>query len=187
MNEAEAIALATASTSAAPWRVASVQKTPAKRRPAPPFITSTLQQEANRKLRYSSKRTMDIAQQLYEGIDLKGERVGLITYMRTDSVSLAERAVEQARTVITDAYGESYLPSKPVHYKTKAKRAQEAHEAIRPTDLSRKPKDVARFPRQGSAAALRADLEADDRLPDGTGGDRRTPRSRSPSRSTRAR
>lgn len=145
LGEKDAKAYASASAASKPWRVTSLKRTPGQQRPAPPFTTSTLQQEANRKLRFSAQRTMRIAQGLYEGIDLKGERVGLITYMRTDSASLANRAVEQARAVITDAYGADYLPEKPNRYKTKAKRAQEAHEAIRPTDLSRRPKDVEPF------------------------------------------
>lgn len=145
LEEAEAKALAAAAASSEPWKVTSLETKPGKQSPAPPFITSTLQQEGNRKLRYTSRRTMDIAQQLYEGIELGGERVGLITYMRTDSLTLSDRALQQAREVITDAYGRDYLPEKPIRYKTKAKRAQEAHEAIRPTDLSRRPQDVAKF------------------------------------------
>ncbi|MEL7060969.1 MAG: type I DNA topoisomerase [Acidobacteriota bacterium] len=142
--QAEAESLATGGRESVPWTVTRLDTTPAKQRPAPPFITSTLQQEANRKLRMSSKRTMQIAQQLYEGIDLEGERVGLITYMRTDSVTLSERALEQSRQVIRDAYGTDYLPKDALRYRTKAKRAQEAHEAIRPTDLSRRPQDIER-------------------------------------------
>lgn len=145
LEEAVAKTLAEASKEARPWRVSTLDKKPGQQRPAPPFITSTLQQEGNRKLRMTSKQTMRVAQQLYEGIDLGGERVGLITYMRTDSVTLADRAVQQAREVIGDAYGKDYLPPKPQQYKTKAKRAQEAHEAIRPTDLSRRPQDVQPF------------------------------------------
>ena len=128
-----------------PWKVTSLDTSPATQRPAPPFITSTLQQEGNRKLRFTSRRTMQVAQSLYDGIDLGGERVGLITYMRTDSTTLAGRAVEQARQVIADAYGKDYLPAKPIQYRTKSKSAQEAHEAIRPTDLSRRPADVRRW------------------------------------------
>jgi DNA topoisomerase-1 len=130
---------------ARPWRVTSLEKSPGTQRPAPPFTTSTLQQEANRKLRFPAQRTMRLAQQLYEGVDLDGERVGLITYMRTDSTTLSERALEQARQVIAGAYGTEYLPPQAIRYKTKAKRAQEAHEAIRPTDLARRPQDVARY------------------------------------------
>ncbi len=128
-----------------PWRVTSLKKKPGQQKPSPPFTTSTLQQEANRKLRFAARHTMRVAQQLYEGIELGGERVGLITYMRTDSMTLAGRALEQARSVISAAYGSEYLPDKPIRYKTKAKRAEEAHEAIRPTDLSRRPQDVARY------------------------------------------
>jgi len=141
----EAEALSDAGRKAVPWRVSALEKVPAQQKPSPPFTTSTLQQEGNRKLRFSSRRTMDIAQQLYEGVDLQGERIGLITYMRTDSLTLSERALEQARQVIGDAYGPEYLPPGPIRYKTKAKRAQEAHEAIRPTDLSRRPQDVRPF------------------------------------------
>ncbi|MCP4664587.1 MAG: type I DNA topoisomerase, partial [bacterium] len=145
LEEEAARGLAAAALEARPWKVASLDRTPGSQRPAPPFITSTLQQECNRKLRLSSRRTMQMAQQLYEGIDLDGERVGLITYMRTDSVTLASRAIDQARDVIRETYGPEYLPKKPIHYKTKAKRAQEAHEAIRPTDLARRPRDVRPF------------------------------------------
>lgn len=134
--------LAEGASTAKPWTVASLDRNPGSQRPAPPFTTSTLQQEGNRKLRMSSRQTMRIAQQLYEGIDLTGERVGLITYMRTDSVTLADRALAQAREVIGQAYGDEYLPKSAVVYKTKAKRAQEAHEAIRPTDLTKRPQDV---------------------------------------------
>ncbi len=145
LTEAEARTLASVSRESTPWRVSSLQRKPGSQKPAPPFITSTLQQEGNRKLRFTSRRTMRIAQQLYEGIDLGGERVGLITYMRTDSFTLAERALEQARSVISSAYGDDYLPAKPVAYRTKGKRAQEAHEAIRPTDLARRPQDIRAF------------------------------------------
>jgi DNA topoisomerase I len=137
--------LAEAAREARPWKVASLDTSPAVQRPSPPFITSTLQQEANRKLRFTSRRTMQVAQSLYDGVDLGGERVGLITYMRTDSVTLAGRALEQARKVIEDAYGREYLPAKPIQYTTKSKSAQEAHEAIRPTDLARRPQDVRRY------------------------------------------
>jgi DNA topoisomerase-1 len=142
-DEAEAFVAAARGTR--PWQVSALEKVPGQQKPAPPFTTSTLQQEGNRKLRFSSRRTMDIAQQLYEGVDLQGERIGLITYMRTDSLTLSERALEQARQVIVAAYGAEYLPPGPIRYKTKAKRAQEAHEAIRPTDLARRPQDVRPF------------------------------------------
>ena len=110
------------------------------RRPAPPFMTSTLQQEASRKLRFTAKRTMAVAQALYEGKDVgAGERVGLITYMRTDSVAVAETAQAEARQLVHERFGPEYLPAQPPQYKTKAKSAQEAHEAIRPTSVRRDP------------------------------------------------
>ncbi len=145
LEESVARGLAETAGGTRPWKISTLERKPGQQRPAPPFITSTLQQEGNRKLRLTSRQTMRIAQQLYEGIDLGGERVGLITYMRTDSVTLASRAIEQTREVVKDAYGADYLPPKPIFYKTKAKRAQEAHEAIRPTDLSRRPQDVKSF------------------------------------------
>lgn len=130
---------------AKPYVVSEVETSPGTEKPPAPFMTSTLQQEANRKLRMSSKEAMQVAQQLYEGIEINGQRVGLITYMRTDSLNLADRALTEARVVIADLYGPEYLPPKPVRYKTKSKGAQEAHEAIRPTDLSRRPADVQRY------------------------------------------
>lgn len=113
--------------------VAKLEKKQQKRNPAPPFITSTLQQEASRKLGFTTKRTMLVAQQLYEGIDLGGETAGLITYMRTDSVNLSVEAVEEIRTLIIENYGAKNVPKEPRVFKTKSKNAQEAHEAIRPT------------------------------------------------------
>ena len=127
------------------YRVTSVESKPAKRNPYPPFTTSTLQQEASRKLGFSASRTMQVAQRLYEGIDIDGETTGLITYMRTDGVQIANEAIAQARTVINNEFGETYLPDAPRIYKTKAKNAQEAHEAIRPTDLARLPKHVGKL------------------------------------------
>ena len=124
---------------AATFKVASVEKKPARRSPAPPFTTSTLQQEASRKLGFSAQRTMQAAQKLYEGIDIGGETVGLITYMRTDGVQSAPEAIDEARSVIAGRYGKEYVPESARIYKTKAKNAQEAHEAIRPTSLSRNP------------------------------------------------
>ena len=124
------------------FEVGSVETKPAKRHPSPPFTTSTLQQEASRKLGFSSQRTMQVAQKLYEGVTLDGEVTGLITYMRTDGVQMANEAIAAARNVIQSTYGEPYLPSSPRIYKSKAKNAQEAHEAIRPTELSRSPEDV---------------------------------------------
>lgn len=127
------------------YRVTSVEAKPARRNPNPPFTTSTLQQEASRKLGFSASRTMQIAQRLYEGVEIDGETTGLITYMRTDGVQIADEALAQARTVINNEFGETYLPDTPRIYKTKAKNAQEAHEAIRPTDLSRLPKHAAKM------------------------------------------
>jgi DNA topoisomerase-1 len=126
------------------WRVSSVEEKPLKRRPAPPFTTSSLQQEANRKLRFTAKHTMSVAQRLYEGIEAGGDRVGLITYMRTDSMSMAERALTEAQRVIRERYGDAFTEG-PRRYKTKSRGAQEAHEAIRPTELSRTPEEVRRF------------------------------------------
>ncbi len=114
-----------------------------KRSPAPPFTTSTLQQEASRKLGFSPKRTMSVAQRLYEGIELDGEPTGLITYMRTDSVAMAGVAMGEARTVISDRFGAEYTMPKGRVYKTKSKGAQEAHEAIRPTSFRRDPDSLA--------------------------------------------
>jgi DNA topoisomerase-1 len=122
--------------------VAKVDKKQRKRNPAPPFTTSTLQQEASRKLGFTAQKTMRTAQQLYEGIDIDGTAVGLITYMRTDSVNLAQDAVDEIRTLITERYGKDNVPAKPNVYKTKSKNAQEAHEAIRPTTAAQIPESV---------------------------------------------
>ena len=129
----------------ATFSVATVESKPAKRHPYPPFMTSTLQQEASRKLGLAPAQTMRIAQRLYEGVDIGGETVGLITYMRTDGVDMAPEAIQAARRVIAKEYGDRYLPGAPRKYTTKAKNAQEAHEAIRPTDMGRLPKHVARY------------------------------------------
>jgi len=142
-NETEANAIH-AAVSGSAFRVAAVERKSAKRHPSPPFTTSTLQQEASRKLRFSPSRTMQIAQKLYEGIDLGGETVGLITYMRTDGVQVAPEALNQCRDVIGSDFGKNYLPSTPRAYKTKAKNAQEAHEAVRPTDYTRAPDSIKR-------------------------------------------
>ena len=123
----------------ADFTVTAVEKKPARRSPAPPFTTSTLQQEAARKLGFSAQRTMQAAQKLYEGVDEQG---GLITYMRTDGVQSSPEAIAEARKVIAGRFGEPYVPAEARHYKTKAKNAQEAHEAIRPTSLSRLPGQV---------------------------------------------
>lgn len=129
----------------ASFKAASVEAKPTKRNPGPPFTTSTLQQAASAKLGFSSDRTMKIAQRLYEGIDLGGETAGLITYMRTDGVQMDPDAIQAARRAIGSGFGENYVPEKPRYYSTKAKNAQEAHEAIRPTDFARHPKDVRRY------------------------------------------
>ena len=123
-------------------RVSSVDKKKRKRNPVAPFITSTLQQDAARTLGFTAQRTMRTAQQLYEGIEIADGSVGLITYMRTDSVNLAQEAVKELRAFIADQYGFDKLPSQPRKYKTKAKNAQEAHEAIRPTSVRRIPDQV---------------------------------------------
>ncbi|MBK5966843.1 DNA topoisomerase I [Thiocystis minor] len=120
-------------------KVEQVERKQRKRHPAPPFITSTLQQEAARKLGFTTQRTMRVAQQLYEGVDVGGGAVGLISYMRTDSVNLAQEAVEEIRAYVTERYGAVDLPDQPRLFKTKAKNAQEAHEAIRPTSILREP------------------------------------------------
>jgi DNA topoisomerase-1 len=130
---------------ARPFAVDQVERKQTRRHPPPPFITSTLQQEAFRKLGLSAVNTMRIAQRLYEGVPIGGETVGLITYMRTDGVNMAMDAVSACRRLIETEFGSPYLPGKPRLYKSKAKNAQEAHEAIRPTDVSRHPQDVAPF------------------------------------------
>ncbi|WP_043743329.1 type I DNA topoisomerase [Paramagnetospirillum magneticum] len=127
------------------YAVAAVERKRTRRNPYPPFTTSTLQQEASRKLYFAAARTMQLAQRLYEGVDIGGETVGLITYMRTDGVQMAAEAIAGARAVIAQDFGKVYVPEAPRVYKTKAKNAQEAHEAIRPTDLARRPEDVARY------------------------------------------
>lgn len=127
------------------YRITSVESKPTKRNPVPPFTTSTLQQAASSKLGFSASRTMQVAQELYEGIDIGGETTGLITYMRTDGVQIAPEAIEAARNAIHDTFGANYVPEKPRFYSTKAKNAQEAHEAIRPTDFKRKPDDIKKF------------------------------------------
>ena len=122
--------------------VTNVEKKQRRRNPAAPFTTSTLQQEASRKLGFGAQRTMSIAQQLYEGVDTGEGAVGLITYMRTDSVSLANEAINEIREFIAEKYGKKMVPGKPQEYKTKSKNAQEAHEAIRPTSALRTPEEM---------------------------------------------
>ncbi|MEK9795735.1 MAG: type I DNA topoisomerase [Alphaproteobacteria bacterium] len=127
---------------AATFKIATIEKKRTRRNPQPPFTTSTLQQEASRKLGFGASQTMRIAQRLYEGIEIDGETVGLITYMRTDSVTLSQEAITGCRNLIDTDFGEEYLPEKPRVYRTRAKNAQEAHEAVRPTDLFRRPVSV---------------------------------------------
>jgi len=127
------------------FKVDNLESKPAKRHPFAPFRTSTLQQEASRKLGFSSARTMQIAQRLYEGVDLDGDTVGLITYMRTDGVDMAGEAIAASRNAILKHFGEPYVPPVPRKYTSKAKNAQEAHEAIRPTDPSRHPDQVKKY------------------------------------------
>lgn len=131
--------------SAGKTTVNRVEKKQKNRSPAAPFTTSTLQQEAVRKLGFTTSRAMRIAQQLYEGVDIGGGAVGLITYMRTDSFSLATEAVMQIRDYIRGHFDTEYLPKSPIMYKTKAKNAQEAHEAIRPTDITRTPQSLSAY------------------------------------------
>src|SRR5690242_7052153 len=126
------------------FAVREIERKQVRRNPPPPFTTSTMQQEASRKLGMTASRTMRIAQRLYEGVDIEGDTVGLITYMRTDGVSLSNEAIAAVRQMIEREYGKNYHPDEPRIYRTQAKNAQEAHEAIRPTDMHRLPNDVAR-------------------------------------------
>jgi DNA topoisomerase-1 len=128
------------------YAVHNITRRDKRRNPSPPFTTSTLQQEAGRKLGFSAKKTMTLAQKLYEGIDVGGSEgtTGLITYMRTDSTNVSQEAQQEARKLIEQRYGKEYLPDKPPTYKTRAKGAQEAHEAIRPTSSTRTPDDLAK-------------------------------------------
>ena len=143
---AEPLALAAkAAIEAGQYSVASVERRKVKRNPPAPFTTSTLQQEASRKLGMGAQATMRAAQQLYEGIELGGETVGLITYMRTDGVQMAREAIDAIRGHIGEAFGRDYVPGIAREYATKAKNAQEAHEAVRPTDVARTPQEVGRY------------------------------------------
>src|SRR5882724_3074003 len=144
---------AVAAIQAQKFAVASVEAKPVKRNPSPPFITSTLQQEASRKLGFNAKRTMQIAQGLYEGVEIGGDVTGLITYMRTDGVTIVPEAVNEAREVIARKYGARYVPASARLYVSKAKNAQEAHEAVRPTSFARTPEEMARYI-DGDAAKL---------------------------------
>ncbi|HEX3954692.1 MAG TPA: type I DNA topoisomerase [Stellaceae bacterium] len=143
-SEAKARAAAAAILAAPGFSVTSVEHREIRRNPFPPFTTSTLQQEASRKLGFGASRTMQVAQRLYEGIELDGDTVGLITYMRTDGVAIANEAITAARDLIGSDFGGRYVPAEPRVYRSPAKNAQEAHEAIRPTDMARRPADVAR-------------------------------------------
>ena len=143
-DEATAMRLKSALEGAA-FAVTNVESKSQRRHPAPPFTTSTLQQEASRKLGFSPRHTMQLAQRLYEGVDMGGESEGLITYMRTDGVQIAPEAIAACRRTVEKLYGRNYLPASPRQYETKAKNAQEAHEAIRPTDFSKAPESVARY------------------------------------------
>jgi DNA topoisomerase-1 len=130
----------------APYAISKIKRGERRRNPSPPFTTSTLQQEASRRLGYTARRTMALAQQLYEGIDVgEGGSVGLITYMRTDSTNVSELAQAEARQFIAQRYGESFMPAEPPKYRTKARGAQEAHEAIRPTSVIRQPEQLKPF------------------------------------------
>ena len=142
LNSEDAVTAVAQAVQAAPFTVRGVKRQDKQRNPAPPFITSTLQQEASRKLNMTPRRTMSVAQQLYEGGDLEGEgTVGLITYMRTDSLRLSDEATAAARDFILARYGSDYYPGKPRVYKTKSG-AQDAHEAIRPSDVRLTPEDI---------------------------------------------
>ncbi|MSP29971.1 MAG: type I DNA topoisomerase [Acetobacteraceae bacterium] len=127
------------------FNVDTVERRRVRRNPPPPFTTSTVQQEASRKLSFGAQQTMRVAQQLYEGVELNGETVGLITYMRTDGVQMAREAMFAIRDHVKDSYGADYVPGAPREYSSKVKNAQEAHEAIRPTDVARTPESVAAY------------------------------------------
>ena len=145
LNNAEKAEAGKAAVEAGQFSVASVERRRVKRNPQPPFTTSTFQMDASRKLGLGAQAAMRIAQQLYEGVDIGGETVGLISYMRTDGVQMAKEAVAAIRDHVGHAYGADYLPGAPREYTSKAKNAQEAHEAIRPTDVERTPGDVANY------------------------------------------
>ena len=152
----------------AKYVVDNITRKESRRNPVAPFTTSTLQQEAARKLRFSAKRTMMIAQKLYEGIDLGKEGpVGLITYMRTDSTRISNEALEETREYITTQFGKDYLPAKPNVYKTQ-KSAQEAHEAIRPTSVQREPEAVKQYLDRDESRFIRSYLETSGSEPDET-------------------
>jgi DNA topoisomerase-1 len=143
-NEADATRAVTA-IKAQSFSVGSVEAKPVKRNPSPPFKTSTLQQEASRKLGFNAKRTMQIAQGLYEGVEIGGDTTGLITYMRTDGITMVGEAINEAREMIAGKYGARYVPGTARTYTNNNANAQEAHEAVRPTSFSRTPEEVARY------------------------------------------
>ena len=145
LNTAALAEQAKAAVEAGSFSVASVERRRVKRNPQPPFTTSSFQMDASRKLGMGAQAAMRIAQQLYEGVDIGGETVGLISYMRTDGVQMAREAIAAIREHVGSEYGTDYLPTAPREYSTKAKNAQEAHEAIRPTDVARTPAEVARY------------------------------------------
>ncbi len=145
LNTAELANAAKAVVEAGQFSVASVERRRVKRNPQPPFTTSTFQMDASRKVGLGAQAAMRVAQQLYEGVDIGGETVGLISYMRTDGVQMAKEAVAAIRDHVGHAYGLDYVPAAPREYTSKAKNAQEAHEAIRPTDVARTPGDVAKY------------------------------------------
>ena len=144
LDEDTATSLAAASLDAVPWCVGQVERKETRKRPSPPFITSTLQQAASSRLNMSPRRAMQVAQRLYEGLDLGGTREGLITYMRTDSLNMSGEALSAAESFIRAEFGTEYAHG-PRHYRTKSKSAQEAHEAIRPTNMMRTPDSLARY------------------------------------------
>ena len=145
LNDAAKAERAAAAVRSGKFTVTSVEKKTKQRRPYAPFTTSTLQQDASRRLYFSARQTMDIAQKLYEGFEIDGETVGLITYMRTDGVQMDGEAITSVRKLIGERYGAKFIPEAPRVYKSKAKNAQEAHEAIRPTDANRTPESIARY------------------------------------------
>ncbi len=158
LEETAASELADSALGSRPWRVSRLVRSPGQEKPPAPFRTTTLQQEANRKFGFSADRTMRVAQDLYEGVEVDGSRVGLITYMRTDSLHLADSAVRSAREEIRKRFGDEHVPQKPNRYSSKVANAQEAHEAIRPTEFGRTPDSI--------SSALRALGEAHVKLYD---------------------
>ncbi len=145
INNATLAEAARTQVAAAKLAVTTVERKRVKRNPPPPFTTSTLQQDASRKLGMSAQQIMRLAQQLYEGVEIDGDTVGLITYMRTDGVQMAREAIDSIRDHVRTGFGPNYIPAQPRIYTSKAKNAQEAHEAIRPTDIAREPETVARY------------------------------------------